>query len=140
MILQEHGMMLDFTTTPVTIHNTNPLTNVPPELEPILETARNTTRKVYAVASLAESSEDIIDICAVPLFDAVSTYDMPQCQDPDLAALLEKHRELFCNSPGKTGVTENFIPTAGNPVKIPPHRIPANYRAEVEHQISSMLQ
>ena len=65
---------------------------------------------------------------------------MPQCQDPDLTVLLEKHRELFRNTPGKTNVTEHFIPTVGNPVKIPPRRIPANYRALVECQISSMLQ
>ena len=138
--LQKHGMVLDFTTTPVTIHNTSYPANLPPELEPILETARSVTRKVCAVASLTESSEDIIDNCAVPLFDAVSSYDMPQCQDSDLTALLEQHRELFCNTPGKTNVTEHFIPTVGNPVKIPPRRIPANYRTEVEHQISSMLQ
>ena len=60
--LQKHGMVLDFTTTPVTIHNTSYPANLPPELEPILETARSITRKVCAVASLAESSEDIIDI------------------------------------------------------------------------------
>jgi len=41
--------------------------------------------------------------------------------------------------PGKTNVAEHFIPTEGNPVKIPPCRIPANYRAEVENQVSTML-
>ena len=131
--LQKHGIVLDFTTTPVTIQPTNPPPNIPPGVQPILESARHTISKVY-------SSEDIIDNCAVPLFDAVITYDMPQCQDPDLTTLLYTHRELFRNTPGKTNITEHFIPTVGNPVKIPPQRIPANYRAEIEHQISSMLQ
>ena len=138
--LQKHGIMLDFTTTPVTIHNVEPQGDMPLELESVLETARTTAKKVCAVASIAESSEDIIDSCAVPLFEAKSMYDMPQCQDSDLTNLLETHKELFHNTPGKTNVTEHFIPTMGNPVKIPPRRIPANYHAEVEHQISSMLQ
>ena len=37
--LQKHGIVMDFTTTPVTIQNTNPLPNVPPEVQPILESA-----------------------------------------------------------------------------------------------------
>ena len=75
--LQKHGIMLDFTTTPVTIHNVEPQGDMPLELESVLETARTTAKKVCAVASIAESSEDIIDSCAVPLFEAQSMYDMP---------------------------------------------------------------
>ena len=140
--LQKHGIVLDFTTMPVTIHNINPLIDhdIPPEAQPILDTARNTTRKVCAVASVTESNEDIIDNCAVPLFSTETTYDMPRSQDSDFTALLETHRKLFCDTPGKTNLTEHFIPTVGNPVKVPPRRIPANYRAEIEQQISSMLQ
>jgi len=37
-------------------------------------------------------------------------------------------------------VVEHFIPTTGNPVKIPPRRIPGNYRVEVQQQINTMLQ
>ena len=109
---------------------------MPSEIESIL--AKNTTMKVGAAAAIAELSEDIIDNCAVPLFEAIAMHDIPHCQD--LTNLPEKRKELFPNIPGKTNVTEHFIPTVGNPVKISPRRIPANYRAEVEHQISSMLQ
>lgn len=119
------------------IHNMNLSPDMLPELQPILETTRNATRKICAVASIPESSEDIIDNCAVPLFDAVATYDMPQCQDSDLTTILERHRELFRNTPGKTNVTKHFIPTMGSPVKIPPQKIPANYHAKVEHQITT---
>ena len=66
--LQKHNIVLDFTTKPVMVHNTDLPTKVPPELEPILETVRNTTRKVCAVASLTESNEETIDNCAVPYF------------------------------------------------------------------------
>ena len=71
--LQKHGIVLDFTTTPVTIQNTNPPPNIPTEAQPILESARHTISKVCTVTSIADSSEDNIDNCAVPLFDAVIT-------------------------------------------------------------------
>ena len=77
----------------MTIHNINPPIDhdIPPEAQQILEIARNTTRKVCAVASVTESNEDIIDNCAVPLFNAETTYDMPRSHDSDLTALLETH-------------------------------------------------
>ena len=37
-------------------------------------------------------------------------------------------------------MTEHFIPTTGTPVKVPPRRIPTNYRSEIENQIHIMLQ
>ena len=46
---------------------------------------------------------------------------------------------MFWTSPGRTTVAEHFIPTTGAPVKIPPHRIPANYRLDVEKQIQTTL-
>ena len=39
-----------------------------------------------------------------------------------------------------TEAAYHFIPTSGNPVKIPPRRIPAHYREEVERQIHVMLE
>jgi len=33
----------------------------------------------------------------------------------------------------------HYIPTSGNPVRVPPWRIPAHYREEVEQQIDTML-
>ena len=53
--------------------------------------------------------------------------------------IVEKYRELFRNCPGRTDVGEHHIPTTGNPVRVPPRRIPAQYREEVEAQIKDML-
>ena len=39
-----------------------------------------------------------------------------------------------------TTVAQHFIPTSGNPIKVPPRRIPANYRAEAEEQLTTMLE
>ena len=47
---------------------------------------------------------------------------------------------MFRTCPGNTTMAEHFIPTTGTPVKVPPRRIPANYRSEVENQIQTMLQ
>ena len=138
--LHKHRIVLDFTTIPVTIHNSSQQIDLPEEFMPILNSTRNTLKKICAVTSINEPDEDVVDSCAIPLFHAVDAYEIPNCQDPDFMKVLEKHRQLFQNMPGKTNVAEHFIPTEGNPVKIPPRRIPANYRAEVDHQISSMLQ
>ena len=42
--------------------------------------------------------------------------------------------------PGFTEVAHHAIPTANNPpVRVPPRRIPAQYREEIEHQLQEML-
>ena len=64
---------------------------------------------------------------------------MPSCVVPTLLPLLEQYKSLFRTSPGSTTVAEHFIPTTGAPVKVPPRRIPANYRLDVEKQIQTML-
>ena len=51
---------MDFLQKHIIVHNTDLPTKVPSELEPILETARNTTRKVCAVASLTESLSTVV--------------------------------------------------------------------------------
>ena len=65
---------------------------------------------------------------------------MPVCAIPTFLPILNEYKSLFRTSPGKTTAAEHFIPTTGNPVKVPPRRIPANFRAEVESQIQCMLQ
>ena len=89
---------------------------------------------------MSQSTEEMIDDCAIPIFDKTPSYELPKCSDPNLLSLVEIHKQLFNTSPGRTTVTKHFIPTMGNPVKIPPRRVPANYHAEVQQQINSMLQ
>ena len=96
--------------------------------------------KISAIAAVSQSSEEAIEDCAVPIFTASPTYEMPACNDPHLSSLMNVHRDLFRTIPGKTMVTEHFIPTNGNPVKVPPRRIPVNYRDEVQRQINTMLE
>ena len=64
---------------------------------------------------------------------------MPSRVVPTLLPLLNQYKSLFRMSPGSTMVAENFIPITGAPVKVPPCRIPANYRSDIEKQIQTML-
>ena len=76
----------DFITTPITICSQTLSVNCQPGLRPLLEI------KVAAVPSTFQSTEEIIDDFAVPIFDAATTYDLPKCSDPSLLALLETHK------------------------------------------------
>ena len=61
--------------------------------------------------------------------------ELPKCAKPNFKSVLEKYKTIFCTIPGKTNEGYHFIPTTGNPVKIPPRRIPAHYRTEITEQI-----
>ena len=51
---------------------------------------------------------------------------------------MDVFKDLFCKSPGITVGDEHDNPTTRNPVKVPPHRVPAHYRDEVECQIEML--
>ena len=82
----------------------------------------------------------MVEDCAIPRFSTTTgpDYDMPQCLTDSLS-LLNEYQELFRTSPSCTTAAEHFTPTSGTPVKVPPRRVPANYRVEVEQQIEEML-
>ena len=54
-------------------------------------------------------------------------------------ALVKEYSELFQTKPDVTQAATTFS-TTGNPIKVPPRRIPAHYREEVEQQIAVMLE
>ena len=56
-----------------------------------------------------------------------------------LTTIVEEYRDLFRMAPGATDITCHFIPTTGNPARVPPRRIPAQYREEVQRQLEDML-
>ena len=57
-----------------------------------------------------------------------------------MSSIIESNRDLFRTTPGSTSVAHHYIPTEGPPVRVPPRRIPAQYRSEVERQINEMLE
>ena len=86
----------------------------------MLDIARQVTSKVCAVNMLTDTAEDTIDDCAVPLFGKkLVQYDIPMCNNPVFAPLLNQYKHLFRTCPGNTTMAEHFIPTTGT-VKVPP--------------------
>ena len=57
-----------------------------------------------------------------------------------VSAVVEEYRDLFQTTPGRMDLACHFIPTTGNPVRVPPQRIPVQYRNEVDKQLEEMLQ
>ena len=78
--------------------------------------------------------------CAVPCFRNTDKIDFPTCPDGFFVDLLQSFKDLFKSTPGKTTLTHHLIPTTGSPLKVPPRRVPAEYRAEVEGLLKEMLQ
>ena len=133
--MHKHGLVLDFTTTPITVRNHTMSVDCQPDWKRLLK------MEVAAVPSTFQSTDETVDDCAVPIFDSTTAaYDLPKCNDPNLLALLETYKQLFNASPGRTTIMEHFIPTTGNPIKVPPRRVPVNYHSEVQQQINTMLQ
>ena len=127
--MHKHGLVLDFTTTPITVRNHTMSVDCQPDLKRLLK------MEVAAVPSTFQSTDETVDDCAVPIFDSTTAaYDLPKCNDPNLLALLETYKQLFNASPGRTTITEHFIPTTGNPIKVPPRRVPVNYHLKYSNK------
>ena len=57
-----------------------------------------------------------------------------------LNSVVAEYKDLFRTTPGVTEEAYHFIPTTGNPVRVPPRRVPVHYREEVDRQIRTMLE
>ena len=136
-------MILDYTSSSVKIDSkldTSNFNDCSKNSKSMLDVARQMINKVCAVKTLNDTTKDTIEDCAVPLFSKnLLQYNIPVCNVPAVVPLLNQYKHLFRTCPGKTIVTEHFIPTIATPVKVPPRRIPANYCSEVENQIKTML-
>lgn len=139
--LHKHRINVDFSSKPITISIPDASDRNLQTFMPLFDATKKDRAKICAIEVLKEPTEETIDDCAVPLFinSLDNKYDIPSCVVPTLLPLLEQYKNLFRGSPGSTTVAEHFIPTTGTPVKVPPRRIPANYRVDVEKQIQMML-
>ncbi len=77
---------------------------------------------------------------SVPSFQRSADVQLPECPKASFLAIVEEYQDLFWTNPGLTDQACHFIPTTGNPVRVPPRRIPAQYRKEVDKQLEEMLQ
>ena len=57
-----------------------------------------------------------------------------------ILVLVEEYQDLFQMTPGLTDLACHFIPNMGNLVMVPPQRVPAQYREEINRQLEEMHQ
>ena len=161
--LQQHSLVLNFGTMPVSItsaavtpRNGNlavvalpsenpavmPQEKNPPYLEtlqPILQ-EENKNRSKFCAAAIVVNPSDMVEDCLIPAFGGPVAYDFPECKNDSYRSLLEEYKGVFQTTPGKATGVYHSIPTSGSPAKVPPRRVPAHYREEVERKLEEMLQ
>ena len=157
--LQEHRLLLDFSTTPVTVAQSETRSEhiqqqadrpqaqeMTSRLNTLWKAERVFKIKKCSVAAIeVEDAEDkhhtmVPEDCAIPLFEKPGKYELPQFIKPGMAAVVSEYQDLFITLPGTTLVASHQINTTGSPVRIPARRIPAHFRDEVEEQIQKILQ
>ena len=95
---------------------------------------------IGAVAVLGDTEVEATEECAIPDYGAVKNFELPNCTKVAFSNVIDQYKDLFCTIPGKTTRAYHHIPTKGNPIRVPPRRVPAHYRSEVERQINEMLE
>ena len=146
--LQDKGLVLDFTTTPVTVtprierntQNKQKSHYIPLELAPALEAEKQRRSKFCAALSVVDDNSEEIEGCTIPTFDDHANVELPEFIKPCFNSIVQEFKDLFIMTPGTTNITCHKISTNGPPVRVPPRRIPAHFRTEVESQIQHMLQ
>ena len=145
--LHENALVLDFTQSPVVVRHSksDPLpqlqtSQASDQVMPIYKDEQKTRARACAIVALESPGTDVVDECAVPSYHKPSSIELPECPESRFQCVVEEYRNLFRTTPGVTEATYHFIPTTGNPVKVPPRRIPAHYREEVDRQIQTMLE
>ena len=138
--LQINGIVLDFASRPIgVLTNKDFDTCTSDTLKPIFDAERKTKAKVCAVTTVDGQTADVNEKYTIPNFTNSTRFEFPTCTRPTLAAVINRHKSLFRNTPGTTSEAYHHIPTAGPPPRIPPRRISAHYQEEVEQQIRQML-
>ena len=104
--LQQHGLVLDFACSPISVTTRHTPPNSHGQLQdiqPIVEKVQKAKAKIYAVygESSSEFTEEVVDDCAIPCFSTTTgpDYDMPQCSTDSLSLILNEYQELFSTSP-----------------------------------------
>lgn len=140
--LHRNGIVLDFSTMPVTVSQTQgkgqmPSSDRDPQgLRAVWESETTLKRKRCPVAGIdiAETnSEEMLEDCTVPRYGDKVDYEFPKdVKAACFVATLQKFKDLFITKPGMTTVTSYHITSTGPPVCVPPRSIPAHFQDEVE--------
>ena len=150
--LQQQYLVLDFTTSPVSVTTSRnnyerpaaPEPGQPPLPEPealqaIRKAERERKEKVCIVTSLEDTAAEEVDEYAIPAYNAVADVEFPGHVKPCLEGTIRQARDLFAKIPGLTKLACHQIDTLGPSARVPPRRIPAHFQQEVQEQINDML-
>lgn len=134
---------MDFTKTPVTVRSAyiaggSKSGTADATVFSIYEAAQKIKAKVCTVTPAEIPNSDVVDECAVPHFQKEGTVEYPECHSSELMNVVEEYQSLFGTIPGATEISHHYIPTTGATIRVPPRRIPAHYREEVEKQINTI--
>ena len=102
------------------------------------ETAKHKPH-IGTVDVLGDMAVEATEECAIPDYGAVKNFELPNCTKITFSGVINQYKNLFCNIPGKTTQAYHHIPTKGQPICVPPRRVPVHYRDKVECQINEML-
>ena len=131
----KNELVLDFTTNPVTVSQ-SPQTNY---LTTNTHSSHSHYNKICTVLTGENNTTDIPDHCTIPSFSDNYCIELPNYSNKNFVSVVNRNKDLFRNTPGMTQEAYHYIPTSELPVKIPPRRVPAHYREEIERQLQEML-
>ena len=89
--------------------------------------------------TIVEDVKDVVDECAIPRFNQEGVIELSHSANTNLKPLLQQYQYLFRCSPGKTNLARHYIPTQGSPARVPPRRVLAHYKAQIDEQIQDTL-
>ena len=89
---------------------------------------------------LDETEVDVTEECAIPDYGAEREFEVSVAITTSFSGIINQYKKLFRTTPAKTTQAYHHIPTKGHPIRVPPRRVPAHYRSEVERQINEMLE
>jgi len=136
--LRQHELILDFSNETVGVY-TKQVQAPQQELQSFWEENVKHKPHIGAIAVLGDTAVESTEECAIPDYGAVKNFELPNCTKIT-SDVINQYKHLFCNIPGKTTWAYHHIPTKGQPIRVPPRRVPAHYHGEVERQINEMLE
>eukprot|EP00731_Ephydatia_muelleri_P003241 Em0001g3241a len=109
--MQKHGLVLNFSHSPVQVLYNNNNCNKPDGLStllPIIQKAKSTS---HFAAATRSQDEDVVDECAVPKFgNLVASFELTECPRSELKTVVGKFKTLFRTLPGKTDYADHYMP------------------------------
>ena len=138
--LSKHQVCLDYGKPAITINGIAVFMSSPQKECPTPCKWRNWENS-HTLAVLGSEKSTNINQCAVPniLTGGTNNCMLPECSNA-CRSVVEEYKILFSSIPGRTEAIQHYIPTGSAwPVRVPPRRIPAQFRDEVQRQILEML-